>query len=129
MAITLVDATPTGAVQVIQGYVPGGFKVSGTIHLGAILVWPEQTLAWPATTLAAATPESFAPLFAADPALELVLVGAGSRFARLPPALAAALKDQGLSAEAMDSRAAARTYNVLLGEGRRVAAALLPIER
>ena len=58
---------------------------------------------------------------------ELLVVGCGSRSVFVPPAVRAALKDIGLSLEVVDTGSACRIYNVLLAEGRRVAAALIPL--
>ena len=66
-------------------------------------------------------------LDAADPKIELLLIGTGAAMNRPPADLMAALAARGLAVDFMDSRAAARTYNVLALEGRRVAAALLPL--
>jgi uncharacterized protein len=54
-------------------------------------------------------------------------VGCGARSVFVPPPLRAALKEIGLSLEVVDTGSACRTYNVLLAEGRRVAAALIPL--
>jgi uncharacterized protein len=54
-------------------------------------------------------------------------VGCGPRAVFLPPALRASLKSAGLSLEVVDTGSACRIYNVLLAEGRRVAAALIPV--
>ena len=58
----------------------------------------------------------------------MVLIGCGARGGFIPPALRDGLKAQGLVCDAMDTGAACRTYNVLLSESRRVAAALLPVD-
>ena len=59
--------------------------------------------------------------------VEVLLVGTGTAMTRPDVRLMAALRARGISAEYMDSRAAARTYTVLANEGRRVGAALLPV--
>lgn len=72
---------------------------------------------------------SFAPIREADdPAIDLILIGTGSRLALLPAALRKDLRAMGFAFDAMDTGAACRTYNVLIGEERRVAAALIPID-
>jgi uncharacterized protein len=57
----------------------------------------------------------------------VLFVGTGAEIAHIPPELRVALEDVGIGVEIMSSPAACRTYNVLLSEGRRVAAALLPV--
>lgn len=66
-------------------------------------------------------------MLAADPPVEILLVGCGKRLVPLAPALKAALRERGIGADPMDTGAACRTYNVLMAEGRRVAAALLAV--
>jgi uncharacterized protein len=113
-------------MQVVQGYGPGGWRISGVDHAGAVLVMPERCVAFTAA-LDSATAQDFAAVTSADPKLEILLVGTGPTMRLLPKALRNALSLAGLAVDPMDSRAAARTYNVLLGEDRRVAALLLPL--
>jgi uncharacterized protein len=122
----VMPAAPAGR-QLIQAYREGGFTVAGTRYEGSVLVMPEQTLAWPVDALAAITVESVAPVIRTDPAIELLIVGCGPSFALVPVALRDALRGHGVVVEAMATPAACRTYNVLLAEDRRVAAALIAI--
>ena len=89
-----------------------------------MLLTPEWAADWPAP---AATPAAFAPLLALDPVPEFVLLGTGAAMAFADRALVEALEAQGIGIEAMDSRAAARAWGVLRGEGRWIAAALMPL--
>jgi uncharacterized protein len=115
--------------QIIQGYAHGRFRVSSRVYDGAVIVFPEATQNWDFTkTMMDLTPDDFAPLIAAAEQLDVVLVGCGAALTTMPLALRQALKDRGISVEFMDTGAACRTYNVLMAEGRRVAAALLPTE-
>jgi uncharacterized protein len=109
--------------QIIERYGPTGFRVSGTVYLGPILVFPEQTLAW---TGAAMTEAGLAPVVEHG-GVELLLIGLGRRMAPVASGVRVALRARGIAIEAMQTGAACRTYNVLLAENRRVAAALLPI--
>jgi uncharacterized protein len=118
--------TPTGP-QRIQGYDEGGFRIAGSRHAGSVLVLPEQTLAWPVSAPEQVTTQSLEPIRAAEPAVEILVLGCGPRFVLIPAELRAALKTDGIVIEAMDTRAACRTYNLLLAEGRRVAAALIAL--
>ena len=108
--------------QVIERYGPSGFRVSGQIHLGPVLVFADLTIAW---VDAAITEAALAPVVEHG-GVELLLLGPGRRMAPVAPALRTALKAHGIAVEAMDTGAACRTYNLLLAEDRRVAAALLP---
>ncbi len=107
--------------QIIERYGPSGFRVSGTVYLGPVLVFPDRTVAW---AEGAATFEGLAPVVEHG-GVELLLVGLGRRMAPVAAALRAALKAHGIAIEAMETGAACRTYNVLLAEDRRVAAALM----
>ena len=124
-----MEVTPVIAVgrQQIQAYREGGFTVAGTRHAGSVLVMPGRTLAWPVDTLAAITVDSLAPITAAEPAVEILILGCGPKFALAPASLRDALRAHGIVVEAMATPAACRTYNVLLAEDRRVAAALIAL--
>lgn len=113
--------------QVIDGYGPGQFCISGQWRVGAVIVLPDRTLPWEATDVASLSVEDFGPILTAEPKVEILLLGTGSTMRMIPKALRLALREQGVVVELMDSRAVCRTYNVLLAEGRRVAAAMLPV--
>ncbi|MGL4279413.1 MAG: MTH938/NDUFAF3 family protein [Albidovulum sp.] len=88
---------------------------------GNVLVTAEAARLW-------SGPEDMAPLLALAGSVDVLLYGTGAMMARAPAAMVAALDTAGIGVEAMASDAAARTYNVLLSEGRRVAAALLAVD-
>ena len=111
--------------QVIESYSAQGFRVSGVVHQGAILVLPQATHAWPISVLAEMTLASLAPVLSAG--VEILLLGCGRRIAPPPAKLRGDLRAHGIVMDVMDTGAACRTYNVLLAEDRRVAAALLPV--
>jgi uncharacterized protein len=110
---------------VIERYGPSGFRIGGVVHHGPVLVFPDQTLPWTATGSAAVTWASLEPVVAHGE-IEILIVGCGRRMAVLPGPLRAELRRAGIAAEAMATDAACRTYNLLLSEDRRVAAALIP---
>ncbi len=115
--------------QLIESYGGGRFRVSGVAYEGSILVLPERTLAWPVPDFGAVTRESLDPLFeAGEHAIEVLLIGCGPQMALIPEALRADLRARGVAADAMDTGAACRTYNVLCAEERRVAAALIAVD-
>jgi uncharacterized protein len=122
----ITPVVPAGR-QLIQAYRAGGFTVAGVRHEGSVLVLPERTLAWPVEALAAVTVASMAPITAADPAVELLILGCGASFAPAPAPLRDALRAHGIVVEGMATPAACRTFNVLLAEDRRVAAALIAL--
>lgn len=125
-----MDVTPLIPVgrQIIQSYGQAGFKINGTLYEGAVIVLPEKTWGWTADRDFSVLKETdFADLISMSDEIDVVLLGTGAVQKFFPPKLKDALKQKGLVVEAMESGAACRTYNVLMGEGRRVAAALLPL--
>jgi len=108
------DATP------IDGYGPGFFRIGGTVIQGAMLTRLSGTISWGGY-------DDVAPLLALAGAADVLFIGTGAEIAHIPAPLRAALEEAGIGVEVMNSPAACRTYNVLLSEGRRVAAAVLPV--
>ena len=104
----------------IAGYGPGFFRLGSHVFHGPLLVSPWDAGAWGGYA------DTAGPLSLAG-RIDVLLVGTGSEIAFVPEAFRAALDAGGIAVEGMNSPAAARTYNVLLGEGRRVAVALLPV--
>jgi uncharacterized protein len=113
--------------QVIDSYGPGRFRISDATHAGSVLVFPERTLAWPVTAMAGLSLDSLSPVLTADPAVEILLIGCGPRLVPVPGDLRSALRARGIGCDAMDTGAACRTFNILLAESRRVAAALIAL--
>jgi len=124
-----MDVTPLipAGRQVIESYGPAGFRVSGRLFPGSILVFADRTEAWPVTALAEATLDRFDPVIAHG-GVEILLLGCGRRMGQVPLALRNGLRAGRITLDAMDTGAACRTYNVLLAEERRVAAALIKLE-
>lgn len=114
--------------RVIDGYGGGGFRVAGETFRGSVLVLPHRVVSWTVTDIATMTAESLMPVADSDPHVEILLIGCGTRVAFIPPALRQALREKGVVIDAMDTGAACRTYNVLLSEERRVAAALIAVD-
>ena len=110
--------------QIIQAYGSGRFRVNGTVFDEPIIVFPDRTIPW---TGPGFTAEGFEPVLASAGEVELLLVGCGPKAAFIQPAVRQAVRQAGIVMDAMDTGAACRTYNVLLAEGRRVAAALMPV--
>jgi uncharacterized protein len=109
----------------VQSYRPGGFTIAGARHQGAVLVTPERVAAWAVASVEDITAASLEALRAAEPPIDLLILGMGAGFRLLAPALKAELRGWGIASEAMATPAACRTYNLLALEGRRVAAALI----
>jgi uncharacterized protein len=109
-----------GSVQPIDGYGPGFFRVGGHLFHSPVLVTATGAVQWGGW-------EDTAPLLALLGQVDVIFFGTGTEIAHLPRDLRVAVEQAGIGAEVMSSPTAARTYNVLLSEGRRVAAALLPV--
>jgi uncharacterized protein len=93
-----------------------------------LLILDDKAQPWSATTLEALTPDDLAPIFAAEAGtVEFVLLGTGPVQALPPRPVRDALQRAGIGLEFMDTATAARMYNVLAAEGRRLAAALIAI--
>ncbi len=106
----------------VEGYGPGFFRIAGEVIQAPMIVTATGARPWggyeDAETLVAMAGE-----------IDVIFIGTGDEVAYLPKELRAALDSVGLGAEAMNSPAACRTYNVLVNDGRRVAAALLPVTK
>lgn len=115
--------TPTeflGGAVPVDGYGPGFFRVGGKVHYGAVIVTAQGVAPWAGLADGAA-------LLALAGTVDVLFLGMGADVAFPPRALAEALEAAGIMAEPMNSPSAARSYNVTLSEGRRVACALLPL--
>jgi uncharacterized protein len=111
----------------IEAYGRGGFRFAGMSHRGSILILPTGIHAWRVTDPRAMTPADFTPVWREAPPIEFLLVGTGTSIVPFPDALRRPFREAGISVDAMQTGAAARTYNVLLAEERRVAAALIAV--
>jgi uncharacterized protein len=125
-----VDVTPRvpGGRQLINAYGDGGFRIAGVAFKGSVLVATERTLAWPVASMAGLTLDSLLPLLEAGAAIEILLIGCGASIGFIPKSLRDALRARHIAVDGMNTGAACRTYNVLLAEDRRVAAALIAVE-
>jgi len=112
----------------IDAFGGGGFRLSGAWHPGSVLILADEARPWPVAALAELTLESLEPVFAAGRAeVEFLLLGVGARNAQPPRAIREALLTAGMGLEFMDTPSAARLYNVLTSEGRRLALALIAV--
>jgi uncharacterized protein len=113
----------------IEAYGAGGFRFAGMSHRGSIMATPRGVSAFAPTSIAEVDAESLEPLLAElverPRSIEILVIGSGASSVPLPLPLREKLKKVGLGVEAMATGPAARLYNVLLGEDRRVAALLI----
>ena len=123
------DISPLAAAGrlIIDSYGPGRFKISGVMHEGSILLSPDGVSAWAIEGPAGLGPDSLDPLRALQPPTEVVLLGCGAQMRLIHSTIRSAWKERGLAVDIMDTGAACRTYNVLVAEDRRVAAALIAV--
>lgn len=113
--------------NIIRAYEAGRITVNEQSFSTSLIVTPERIVTdWQPRSFADLSPADLAAITALEP--EVVLLGTGARLRFPKAALTRPLLEAGIGFEAMDTGAACRTYNVLMGEGRRVAAGLLLIE-
>lgn len=107
----------------VEGYGPGGFRIAGEWHEGSLLLLPTgiRLMEGPPSV------ESLRAVIAAADPVDVLLVGMGADIAPLPRPLRTVLDEAGIGVEVMSTPSACRTYNVLLTEARRVAAALVAL--
>ena len=115
-------AAPSGQ-NLFTGYGPGYVAVNHVRHEKHIVVTADQITEWNIGSFEALSAEAFESLLALEP--EIVLLGTGSALRFPDPALSRRLAAGGIGLEVMDTRAACRTYNILIAEGRKVVAAIL----
>ena len=120
------EPVPAAGGPLVQGFTADGFAVDGNVYRSVTLT-PEQATAWQPPALADIAVADVAALLDIEPPPEFLILGTGPRQSFPPRAFVAALEGRGIGVEAMDSRAAARTWSLLRGEGRRIVAALMPL--
>lgn len=121
---------PAGFVpgrHLLDAYGAGGFRFAEMSHRGSILALPSGISAWPVSSARDLTVNAFGPVLAEAAEIELLLIGTGSDPVSIDETVKACLRDAGIGVDAMATGPAARTYNVLLAENRRVAAALIAV--
>jgi uncharacterized protein len=112
----------------IDSYGRGGFRFAGMSHRGSLLCLPSGIWAWPVTAPEEITAETLAPVLAEAEEIGLLLIGTGPARWPLPVELMQLFAAHRITAETSRTGQAANTYNILLEEGRRVAAALIAVE-
>lgn len=104
----------------VDGYGEGFFRIGGVACPAPLMILPGGVADWNGL-------DDLSPLLSAVGAVDVLLIGTGPETTHIPDAVRDALESAGIGVEIMGSAQACRTYNVLLGEGRRVGLALLPI--
>ena len=114
--------------NIIQSYGNGKFQISDKKYDHSVLVLPDQIIPWTPIDTNNLIVDDFKKVLTVGPIVELLLLGCGKTTWFLPLPLRDELKEMGLVLEPMDTGAACRTFNVLLGEDRRIAAALMLVD-
>ena len=112
----------------IDAYGNGGFRFAGMSHRGSLISVPSGIWAWPVGSAADIDASALAPILAEAARIRLLLIGTGKTPWGLPEALRWRLRDHGTVVEVMSTGPAVRTYNIVLAEGRPVAAALIAVQ-
>src|SRR5262249_58738226 len=111
----------------IEAYGRGGFAFAGMSHRGSLLCLPDAIWAWDVTRPEQIDRYSLERVFAAANGIDTLIVGTGAEVWLPPSDLRAALKAVGVVLDTMQTGPAIRTYNIMIGERRRVAAALIAV--
>ena len=111
----------------IEAYGKGGFAFAEMSHRGSLLCLPDAIWAWPVTRPEEIDEASLARVFAAANGIDTLIVGTGTNVWLAPPTLRSALRKVGVVLDPMQTGPAIRTYNIMIGERRRVAAALIAV--
>ena len=114
--------------HLVDAYGNGGFRFAEMSHRGSILALPSGIRAWAPRRAADITPESVDPILADAAEIDFVLVGTGLEISAVADAVRRRLSEAGLGIDIMQTGAAARTYNILVAENRKVAAALIAVD-
>jgi len=124
-----MDITPAPSPDQmrVEAYGNGGFRITGTRHEGSVLVFPDRVAPWAVASPTEITADDFAAVIECAPPVEVLLIGTGTTVRRLRAVDRAAL-EKCFGVDVMTTGAACRTYNVLLAEDRRVAAALIAVD-
>ena len=127
MSLDILPVFPQGR-QLIQSYGDGRFSISEKKYDHPLLVFPQYTVPWLPIDEKNLRLDDFEKVLSAEPAVDTLLLGCGKVTMFIPLLLRDALKDRGVVLEPMDTGAACRTFNVLLGEDRRIAAAVMQVD-
>lgn len=112
----------------IDGYGKGGFRFGGMSHRGSLLCLPSGVWAWPVTRAGEIDESSLTPVFDEADGIGLFLLGVGHERWIMPDDLSDRFRSLKINVEVARTGTAVSTYNILLGEGRRVAAGLIAVE-
>jgi uncharacterized protein len=121
------DAPHLPRSAAIEAYGHGGFVFAGMSHRGSLLCLPDAVWAWDVRKPEQIDKYSLARVFDAANSIDTLIVGTGNTVWLPPPDLRAALRAVRVVLDTMQTGPAIRTYNIMIGERRRVAAALIAV--
>jgi len=126
--VTAVAAPHLPSQVPVEGYGKGGFRFGDMSHRGSLLCLPSGLWAWPVAQVSDITEQSLAPVFTEASDIGLFLLGTGHDRWIMPDALADRFRALKINVESTRTGTAVSTYNILLGEGRRVAAGFIAVD-
>lgn len=112
----------------VEAYGKGGFRFAGMSHRGSLLCLPDGIWAWPVAAPDALTDDALAPVLARGGSLDVFILGTGATPWVVPQAIRERFHVAGIVLDAMTTGPAVRTYNIMLGENRRVGAGLIAVD-
>jgi uncharacterized protein len=119
-----LHSSSTQQYQTVTGYFDGGVEINAAPYDYSLTVMPEMPpRPWPVASFEALTEAEFEAIGELAP--DVVILGTGERQRFVHPRLTASLSARRIGVECMDNQAACRTYNILMGEGRKVVLALI----
>ncbi|KZB53865.1 MULTISPECIES: Mth938-like domain-containing protein [Thalassospira] len=113
--------------KIVTSYGDGLFRFGEETVTGSVLLFPKNVYSWPYASIDQIDVDAFKRVIDASDEIDILLLGMGSGMKPLPTEWRIALRKYGIVIEPMDTGAACRTYNVLVSEARRVAAALIAV--
>jgi uncharacterized protein len=111
----------------IDAYGNGGFRFAGLSHRGSLLLLPSGIWAWPIAAPGDIDEAALATIFAEAAGIEFFILGTGPDMWVMPERLRALFREHRIGLEAMPTSSAVRTWNIVIGEGRRAAAGLIAV--
>lgn len=127
LSLDITPSIPTGR-KIIQSYGDCRFMISNVLYVTPVLVFPNLIVPWNISSIDDLSVSSLSGVSQAGHDIEVLLIGCGTSMVFIQPVLRVQLKNGGVIIESMDTGAACRTFNVLVAEDRRVAAALIPVD-
>jgi len=112
----------------IDAYGNGGFRFADMSHRGSVICLPSGIYGWEGSAEAPFAGGRLLKALEESEAIRFMLFGTGRDLRRIPPAIADRFRRAGISCDPMSTGAAVRTYNIMLGEGRPVGAALVAVD-